>query len=832
MLGEALEMEALVARLKALGGDADVDEDEFDDCCDDEERDAGATPPEVRAERLGVRRDIRVCETSIDRIARELDLLNADLDDLSDRMEETSKCSKTRSDRGSTSDAWEELGKEIIAGFSLAQCQPLLWELLGEKVASLEAVKDVKEELLQCREQLETSNDRLSDTERQLQQCKTDSKSRLERAELQRVQDVWAVVKASSSSYVSDEGGQGAESTNTATRVAIQRAQELELEVEGFVAAEEARKAEAASYEAAAQDLRAQLEAAQLKLKMLTNHSASDASAPSTATQDADKLSAVFDSCSAFWDELGLAKEERDDAVTEMQQAASRAHTKIVADAAEAVVKAKSDIERYKADLAAVCAALSCPESTYLDVAALSTASKLLPQIALFESALSAGESALRDRGSVLCSLKERLLDLVSEMWLDITQLTPHLQALMRIMTADAEPVELAHRLQEARVCVDDDQFLKWEVDLRKLNVTRAQTTNRLIALQKEAAELSAALGISTARALQDVIGNRGLGEDVTTQAANGAIELVMAPQASNPPGSASLLAAAENLLLLLKNIRFQRASVVVQCGKVSQAFNEAAPLTISAVTKEAGDEADSHPPIAAVTGTIVRVVPASEVSYTQGQVLAAVHGLEDLCDRAQQSMPQIKKAIAAVFLELAGSASASSTNEATLEVRIDAIVAAAKAPSHLASMSAAIADLGNAGMAPVVEELWLSQTLEDLECLWTGCSADEIATWADSPSSRSSTASSGPGQGNSKSSRASTSISGCEAVRRCLVLKQELARLAHMGESVRALRAADSQLSKHVLEMEEFESNSKQDRAKLLAGSSRPSLSFSFFFF
>jgi hypothetical protein len=146
--------------------------------------------------------------------------------------------------------------------------------------------------------------------------------------------------------------------------------------------------------------------------------------------------------------------------------------------------------------------------------------------------------------------------------------------------------------------------------------------------------------------------------------------------------------------------------------------------------------------------------------------------------------------------------------------------------------MSAAIADLGNAGMAPVVEELWLSQTLEDLECLWTGCSADEIATWADSPSSRSSPASSGADKGNSKSSRASTSISGCEAVRRCLVLKQELARLVHMGESVRALRAADSQLSKHVLEMEEFESNSKQDRAKLLAGSSRPSLSFSFFFF
>ena len=209
----------------------------------------------------------------------------------------------------------------------------------------------------------------------------------------------------------------------------------------------------------------------QLKLKMMMMH-----------TLDADLLSTVF----ACWDELGLAKEERDDAMTEMQQAASRAYTKILADAAEAVDKAKGDIERYKADLAAVCAALSCPESRYLDVAALSNASKLLPQIALFESALSAGESALRDRSFKLCSLKERLMDLVSEMWLDETQLTPHLQALMRI-TVDADPVELAHRLQEARVCVDDDQFHEWEDDLRKLNVS--QTTNRLIELQKEAAD-------------------------------------------------------------------------------------------------------------------------------------------------------------------------------------------------------------------------------------------------------------------------------------------------------------------------------------------------------
>jgi len=825
MLGEALEMEALVARLKSLGGDADVDEDDFDDGCDDEERENGGIPPEVRAERASVRRDIRVCETSIDRITRELDLLNADLDDLSERMEETSKSSKTRSDRGSTSDAWEELGREIIAGFSLAQCQPLLWELLGEKVVSLETIKDVKDELMQCREQLETANERLSDTERQLQQCKADSKMRLEKAELQRVQDVWAVVKASSASTSSEDGSAGSESNNTATSVAILRAQELELEVESFMAAEEARKAEVASHEAATQDLRAQLEAAQLKLKMLTNaktdpDATSDDSSPSAA--DADKLSAVFDSCNALWNDLGLAQEEREEAVTEMQQAASRAHAKIVSDAAEAVDKAKGDIERYKVDLAAVCSALSCPESTYLDVAALSKASKLLPQIALYEAALSAGEVVLRERGVKLCGLKERLLDLVSEMWLDITQLSPNLQALMRIMTADADPVELAHRLQEARACVDDEQILKWEGDLRKLNVTRAQTTNRLIALQKETAELSAALGVSTTRALQNVIGTKGLGEDVTAQATSGAIELVVAPQASNPPGSASLLAAAENLLLLLKNVRFQRASVVMQCGKVSQAFNEAAPVTAAALAKESEEEAGSHAPTAAVTGTVVKVVPASEVAYTQEQVMAAVHGLEDLCDGAQQSMPQIKKSIASVFADLSGSSSSSATNEVALDAKIDAIVTNAKAPSHLAAMSAAIAELGSAGMAPVVEELWLSQALEDLECLWTGCSADEIATWADSPSSRSSTAS----NSSSKSSRAQ--VSGCEAVRRCLVLRQELSRLTHMGESLKALRAVDAQLSKHVLEMEEFESNSKQDRAKLLAGSSlSPFLSF-----
>lgn len=220
MLAEAVEMEGLLGRLKALGGDEDEDDEEVEAEEGDEEED------ERRCERVEVRHSIRICEANIDRISRELDLYNADLDDLSERMEEK-ETSKRAPKEGKGRESWEDLGREIIAGFSQAQAQVLLWDLLGEKAEALEGQRAGQEEQSRLREQSDGWAERHADLERQLAACKADAKQRLERAELQRVQDVWAVLKAGNCT----EGDESEPHVQTAIRAAAQRAQELEREV-------------------------------------------------------------------------------------------------------------------------------------------------------------------------------------------------------------------------------------------------------------------------------------------------------------------------------------------------------------------------------------------------------------------------------------------------------------------------------------------------------------------------------------------------------------------------------------------------------------------------
>lgn len=806
MLSEALEMEALLARLKVLGAEpTDEDEDEEDD---------EAVADDVKEEKATLRREVKVCEASIDRIARELDLYNADLDDLSDRMDESNKNSKVRGDKGNSYEAWEELGREIIAGFSLAQCQPLLWDLLGEKADALESARAWKEDLSQAREQAETNQERIAELEKQLQQCKSDMTTRLERAEMQRVQDVWAVVKASSATE-GEETTDSSTQVNTAVKVAVQRAQDLERELEAFVVQDEAIKADAAeqakcmqvrqhpftivmrstlnSTFMSFQAMNEALDSAHLRLKMLA--SAGDENSSSNSAKPQESLAATFDTCAALWDQLGMPADEREAAVVELQQASSRAHIKIVSDAQEAAAKASDDINRYTIDLAAVCKALGCPVSDYCDEAAIAGETRLLPKIARYESALSDCEAKLKEKGAKLCALKERLLDLVAEMWLDITELPASLQVLMKIMTADAEPVELAHRLEEAHVTLEEGQLSIWEQELRRLNVQRAQTTNKLIAVQKESIALATQMSVLSSLGLQGLMGSKGLGEQVSVQATTGAIELLISPPASNPPGSHSLLHASEMLLLLLKNVRFARANVIGHCKRFLQAFDE------SCKEEEEKDAKGTSEPVenakdGAVRGVVVGITSPTEIAYTQDEVMGLIHRVEEMCDRAVEIVPALSGAIIRLTVEM------SSGNSGNIDQRLSGLITAPRELPVFALMNEAIAEL--ASMADFVDELWLSSALEDLDCVWSGSSAAEMATWSDSEPR-------GPAEGDNVCSK--------EFTRRCIVLRAELSRLTTIHEGLRSLKQLDAQLSRHVTDMEEFEINSKHDRAKLLAG-------------
>ena len=338
MIQEACEMEALLARRKALGG-SDLDEEDEDPFAaaanlDLEEERVGtedlsfvmATPAPLsdeevdrRAELAEVRLCLRQCEANIDRLSRELDLYNADLDDLAERMAiDNKKAPNVAGAIESTvvgKDAWEDLCREVVAGFALTQFQPLVWDLVGEKADALEDSRRMQDELDEARESGETLAEKLVEAEKALAHIRADMKNRLDKAERQRVQDVWAVIKASQGTSTSSSGDSAIsnnELSAVGTRAAVQRAQDLERELESFIASDEAMRLKVSEQALAVTVLESQLAASNLRCKLLCP---SDA-----AAVDSSVASACFDRLHIMWERLGLCEDAREEVVGDLRE--------------------------------------------------------------------------------------------------------------------------------------------------------------------------------------------------------------------------------------------------------------------------------------------------------------------------------------------------------------------------------------------------------------------------------------------------------------------------------------------------------------------------------
>jgi hypothetical protein len=275
------------------------------------------------------------------------------------------------------------------------------------------------------------------------------------------------------------------------------------------------------------------------------------------------------------------------------------------------------------------------------------------------------------------------------------------------------------------------------------------------------------------------------------------------------------LLQSAECLLLVLQNVRFQRANVVGLCRGVVEAFDGGAGQgnagrdgTPIVAVIPAGSPNPTGGGVAPLIGIVTAVTSPTETHYTQSDVLCWIHRVEDLCEAAATSVPELKAAISAAIAALstagvklvAGAGCGASGEQAiatAVEANIKQMLMACTVSASTAIMvtiNQFMADLS--ALSPLVDELWLSATLEDLQSLWVAAAAG------------------GDGE--------CVSASGTDNVRHCLILRAELDRLASISDGMRGLRTLDGQLGKLVQEMETFEVNSKADRAKLLAGTWR----------
>ena len=239
----------------------------------------------------------------------------------------------------------------------------------------------------------------------------------------------------------------------------------------------------------------------------------------------------------------------------------------------EQLSDAREECDSLRANIGVMCAVLGTPadnlysehdnnnNSTSTSTSTSIVKKPVLSFLSQLQLASQNIETKFADKSTKLLSLKERLLDLVNEMWLDTNDLSPQLQPLIRITMVGADSAELARRLHggEKRLSLSSSasegekekekekdkvttttttteiqneserksenendsnsnskpmislrecDFDAWEGELRKMNVVRAHTTNKLIQVRDKAARLGQNLDILDASQLRAVVEN------------------------------------------------------------------------------------------------------------------------------------------------------------------------------------------------------------------------------------------------------------------------------------------------------------------------------------
>jgi hypothetical protein len=770
------------------------DEEDDDLLFDNEDTNAVLTADELelRAEYKETIELMSQCEANIDRISRELDLYNADLDSLSQRIDKNTRELKENSD------TWEMLGKEIVAGLSMTQAQSIIWDILNEKSDSMERLQQAEEALDTCQENVDQLTEQTQELEKQL--IKTDSlmQERLLAAEKQRSQDVWALLRANAS-------GVSAESESTAVQVAVARAQELETELEIFVANEELLKTQ---LNEATSSLSAISE--KFSKQSLINDCAS--SGDSFQTGSVTKLTDL-------WTQIGISTEEMQSLAQNIRSSSQDVYTKAVEHYTNAVTELMASIAEREMDYFVLCrvAGRQEPDATSNDSQSLNARldgiSDQCKEVAMTVAA----------RIFPVTELKDQLLDLISEMWLGINDVSEDLKVLMKLSivrswsktvtdlsTAEvSEVIDIAHQLDVFGYQLNDATLAKWTDSLRKLNIKRGTTTNKLLKLRESAAALCGELKLSEKDILQSlfdsylktcnptsespedqVFGNATVSPKaasiiVTATLSHCPSSSLYSSSPSNPPGSEQLLVAAEKLNLLVNSVSANRSIVSSHILSIENGLLVA--------TGEVTLSAAAQTPI------------VSFESLNSG--LVSLLGVKSVCVQALS-----KQCTMLNRLIEEGKGTASSFERDGI---IESILRNCYTSYGSKFSSGAVESIQENvdsldELSAFLEEQWLAELIGYFAAEWNSPALVHMQN----------------GDGSEVDSKYANmvlrvvgSASGQQLVRYVAYLIQEVASVQTVVDGIKELQKFDSMLMKHVAEMEEFENQSKLNRSKLLSG-------------
>lgn len=246
----------------------------------------------VEEEKALLATEISKTEHNIDRISREIELSNTDLEDLSRRLDSTSK---------SGSGTFSNVGRDVISSCSALQCHPLLYDILCEKSDVLEALYLTEEDLKASQAQIEEQRKRIKILEDELNRSSTDFRKRIEDVERQRVNDLWTLVKSNNIDESSQSRSMLAENCYDISReVILARAKDLEEEIDNLIQRDDARSKELSQI----RDEKKGLEEELLELKFSKKSDLSSSEFSSSKCE-------YFVALNELWRKMGLSSDQK-----------------------------------------------------------------------------------------------------------------------------------------------------------------------------------------------------------------------------------------------------------------------------------------------------------------------------------------------------------------------------------------------------------------------------------------------------------------------------------------------------------------------------------------
>ena len=730
---------------------------------------------------------IKMSEANIERISKDVDSYNADLDDLSLKMERLAKNSNGE-------DLLESLCKDIINGLNLQQSHLMLWELVCDKANAMEQLRMCQDDMLKYRLQCETFHDRLQESMKINNDLRNESKLRLERAEKQRVQDVWAILNASSAG-TSLEGA----AEETALKISIHRSQDLERELESSILSEESLKTVIKDKQQSIESLARELAQVQLSIKI-------------SARPDKDQVDQKFlDKLLSIWDEVGVQQSEREEVINIVNKAEILAKERVVAEAEVYRQSLRKELDTAHKQLQSLCCALGVIPSDVLNGSLPSDCRShffdlpMEKQIILVSGRIAATISDMEDSFPVIVGAKDRLLDLVAEMWLEIDELPAILRPVLKINTCKngCDDLNTYYHLLADQMCGLQislkDFHSTVESELRKLNLDRVHLTTKLINLKKLCIDLTDHLGITERSQFDellkpDVISSGGEGDQLSVDrdALSLAVQIITVNSASNPQGSSKLLTAFEKLKLILESVKVNRQTLSVHVVKYIEMYSEGFQddsLFTSSFTKQIFQQWTLHMCSSDCIKNMFEV--AFNVEY-RSKILK-----ESFIDRIISTLDE--------FTSFGDNNNSSSQSEMYRSQVSNYLTTCEKS---LISYKV-INNMSEEEMSsPMYKVTSFENELNDIISEMEGIEMFLEESWLRSLV---------------RTFTTSWSKTGKESLRRnirdVVLLKDELKRVLQTIEVFRELVKIDKQLSKHVSEMEDFELASKQDRAKALSG-------------